>query len=177
MKEILLKNYKKAIIRKASPKDAQEIIDYLNKIGGESDFLTFGENEFNISLENEEKYINSHENINNSIIIVTLIDGEIVSIASITSVQKDRLKHVGSLGISVLNKYWRLGISNEVMNYLINWAKFNDITKKITLLVREDNYKAINLYKKFGFEEEGIFKNDICINGIYYNTISMALLV
>lgn len=177
MKEILLKNNKKAIIRKASTKDAQEIIDYLNKIGGESDFLTFGKNEFNISLENEEKYINSHEDTNTSIMIVSLVDGEIVSIASITSVQKDRLKHVGTLGISVLSKYWGLGIANEVMAYLINWAKSNNITKKVALLVREDNYKAINLYKKFGFEEEGIFKNDICINGIYYNTISMALLV
>ncbi|WP_042274858.1 GNAT family N-acetyltransferase [[Clostridium] dakarense] len=177
MKEILLKNDKKAIIRKANTKDAQEIINYLNKIGGESDFLTFGENEFNMSLENEEKYINSHEDTNNSIMIVTLVDGKIVSVASITSVQKDRLKHVGSLGISVFSEYWGLGIANEVMTYLINWAKSNSITKKVTLSVREDNYKAINLYKKFGFEEEGNFKSDIFINDIYYNTISMGLLV
>lgn len=177
MKEILLKNNKKAIIRKANTKDAQEIINYLNKIGGESDFLTFGENEFNISLENEEKYINSHEDSNNSIMIVTLVDGEIVSVASITSVQKDRLRHVGTLGISVLNKYWGLGIANEIMTYLIKWAKSNTETKKVTLLVREDNFKAINLYKKYNFEIEGTLKNDVCINNIYYNTISMGLLL
>lgn len=177
MKEILLKNNKKAIIRKANTKDAQEIINYLNKIGGESDFLTFGENEFNISLENEEKYINSHEDINNSIMIVTLLDEEIVSVASITSVQKDRLRHVGTLGISVLSKYWGLGIANEVMTYLIKWAKSNNPTKKLTLLVREDNFKAINLYKKYNFEIEGTLKNDVYINNIYYNTISMGLLL
>lgn len=44
MKEVVLKNKVKAIIREAKIEDAQNIISYLNKIGGESDFLTFGKN-------------------------------------------------------------------------------------------------------------------------------------
>jgi RimJ/RimL family protein N-acetyltransferase len=43
--------------------------------------------------------------------------------------------------------------------------------------VREKNEPAIALYKKFGFEIEGIHKNVVCIDGKYENHIFMALLL
>ncbi len=177
MREIILKNKVKAIIREAKVEDAKNIISYLNKIGGESDFLTFGKNEFNMSLEAEENYIKSQYYMDNSIMIITTINNKVVSIGSISSNSKNRTKHVATLGISVLKEYWGLGIANNVMNYLIDFAKSNNITKKLTLLVREDNCKAIQLYEKYNFEKEGLLKNDICINNNFYNTISMGLLL
>lgn len=177
MKEIILKNKVKAIIREANVEDAKNITSYLNKIGGESDFLIFGKNEFNMSLEAEEDYIKSQYYMDNSIMVITLINNKIVSIGAISSNSKSRTKHIGTIGISVLKEYWSLGIANEVMNYLIDFASSNNVTKKLALLVREDNYKAIKLYKKFKFEKEGLLKNDICINNNFYNTITMGLLL
>ncbi|GAB2700938.1 hypothetical protein GCM10027018_20300 [Paenibacillus thermoaerophilus] len=44
----------------------------------------------------------------------------------------------------------------------------------MTLNVLETNEKAIQLYKRFGFEVEGILKNDkVLSDGKYYNTIMM----
>ena len=43
-----LKNGKFIEIRKAKKEDAAELLDYLNLVGGESDNLTFGANEFNM---------------------------------------------------------------------------------------------------------------------------------
>ncbi|MFR3499745.1 MAG: GNAT family N-acetyltransferase, partial [Paraclostridium bifermentans] len=106
-----------------------------------------------------------------------IIENEIVGIASITSVQKERMKHNGTLGISLRKKYWGIGLGSEIMVYLIDWAKSNKITKKINLLVREDNIRGVKLYEKFGFEKEGLLKKDICVNGIYYNTIAMGLYI
>ena len=46
--------------------------------------------------------------------------------------------------------------------------------KKISLTVVETNIKAINLYKKYGFIEEGVLRNDrLHKDGSYYNTIIM----
>ncbi len=46
--------------------------------------------------------------------------------------------------------------------------------KKISLQVLETNEKAINLYKKLGFEVEGVLKNDKrLLDGKYYNTVVM----
>lgn len=44
------------------------------------------------------------------------------------------------------------GIGNELLNYLIEKYKDNNI-KNITLEVKEDNIAAINLYKKYGFKK------------------------
>lgn len=177
MKEIKLKNGKTAILRSPIKEDAQAMIDYLNIIGGESDFITFGKNEFSMSVEAEQDYIERINSMDNSKNVLIIIEDEIVGIASITSVQKERMKHNGTLGISIRKKYWDIGLGSEIMNYLIDWAKSNKITKKINLLVREDNIRGVKLYEKFGFEKEGLLKKDICVNGVYYNTIAMGLYI
>ncbi|WP_394862729.1 GNAT family N-acetyltransferase [Paraclostridium bifermentans] len=177
MKEIKLKNGKTAILRSPIKEDAQAMIDYLNIIGGESDFITFGENEFSMSVEAEQDYIERINSMDNSKNVLIIIEDEIVGIASITSVQKERMKHNGTLGISIRKKYWDIGLGSEIMTYLIDWAKSNKITKKINLLVREDNIRGVKLYEKFGFEKEGPLKKDICVNGVYYNTIAMGLYI
>lgn len=177
MKEIKFKNGKTIILRSPIKEDAQAMIDYLNIIGGESDFITFGKNEFSMSVEAEQDYIERVNNMNNSKNVLIIIENEIVGIASITSVQKERMKHNGTLGISLRKKYWGIGLGSEIMAYLIDWAKSNKITKKINLLVREDNIRGVKLYEKFGFEKEGLLKKDICVNGIYYNTIAMGLYI
>lgn len=177
MKEIKLKNGKTAILRSPIKEDAQAMIDYLNIIGGESDFITFGKNEFSMSVEAEQDYIERINSMDNSKNVLIIIEDEIVGIASITSVQKERMKHNGTLGISIRKKYWGIGLGSEIMTYLIDWSKSNKITKKINLLVREDNIRGIKLYEKFGFEKEGLLKKDICVNGVYYNTIAMGLYI
>lgn len=177
MKEIKLKNGKTAILRSPIKEDAQAMIDYLNIIGGESDFITFGKNEFSMSVEAEQDYIERINSMDNSKNVLIIIEDEIVGIASINSVQKERMKHNGTLGISIRKKYWGIGLGSEIMAYLIDWAKSNKITKKINLLVREDNIRGVKLYEKFGFEKEGLLKKDICVNGIYYNTIAMGLYI
>ncbi|MGY5267663.1 GNAT family N-acetyltransferase [Paraclostridium bifermentans] len=177
MKEIKLKNGKTAILRSPIKEDAQAMIDYLNIIGGESDFITFGKNEFSMNVEAEQNYIERINSMDNSKNVLIIIEDEIVGIASITSVQKERMKHNGTLGISIRKKYWGIGLGSEIMAYLIDWAKSNKITKKINLLVREDNIKGVKLYEKFGFEKEGLLKKDICVNGVYYNTIAMGLYI
>jgi hypothetical protein len=47
-------NNGKIIIRQATKDDASGLVDDLNVIGGESNFLTFGTGEFGISVEDEE---------------------------------------------------------------------------------------------------------------------------
>lgn len=177
MKEIKLKNGETAILRNATKEDAQAMIDYLNKIGGESDFLTFGENEFKMSVEAEAEYIEKTKGMENSEMIVATVNNRIVGVASINSLQKERMKHNGTLGISLRKEYWGSGIGSAAMDYLIEWAKSNGVTKKISLLVREDNERGINLYEKFGFEREGLLKKDIYVKGVYHNTITMGLYI
>ena len=58
--------------------------------------------------------------------------------------------------IYVKDDYRRFGIASKLMKYMIQ--KCSNL-ENITLEVRESNYSAINLYKKFGFSECTIRKN------------------
>ncbi|EDT85367.1 GNAT family N-acetyltransferase [Clostridium botulinum] len=177
MKNIILKNGEKATIREAKKEDAQFMIDFYNLVGGETDFLSFSKNEFKIPLEDYENLIASANKQDNSIILLTIIENKIISIASIESTYKNKGKHVGNLGIVINKDFWGLGLGTQIMNYLIGWAKSNGITKKINLVTNENNPIAIRLYEKFGFEKEGILKKETFINGVYYDLIAMGLFI
>jgi RimJ/RimL family protein N-acetyltransferase len=177
MRNIILKNNIEVTIREATKEDAQNMTDFYNVVGGETDFLSFGANEFKRDLQEYEEYITATSNEQNSIILLALIDSEIISIATINSSQKERTKHVGTLGIVISKKYTGLGLGKILMNDLIEWAKQNGVTKKISLVTNENNTVAIELYKKLGFEVEGLLKQDNFINGNFNNTIIMGLLL
>lgn len=175
MEKFIGKNGREIIIRKATKEDANSLISYIQSIAGESDFLTFGEGEFNLTIEQEEGFIEECLKSENMLCIIATMNDKIVGNLSFRVGQKPRIKHTGELGVSVLKDYWGLGIGKYLMLYLIKWAKESNIVTKINLRVREDNEKAIKLYKNLGFKEEGNISRDIKVNGIYYNCIMMGI--
>ncbi|CAH2713683.1 hypothetical protein BACCIP111895_00837 [Neobacillus rhizosphaerae] len=177
MKQVKLRNGISVSIREAAREDAEQMIDFYNEVGGETDFLSFGKNEFQRNVMEYEGFLDAARAEQNSIILLAFINDEMVSIASINSSQKPRSKHVGTLGIVISKTYTGIGLGRILMESLIDWAKQNGVTRKISLVTREDNDHAIHLYRKLGFEEEGLIKEENYIKGSYYNTLVMALFI
>lgn len=176
MKYIKAKN-QKIIIRKANRSDAKALIEYLNVIGGESDFLTFGKDEFERSIYEEEVFIENALKKENALFIIAEVNGKVVGNLNFSGGARERTAHVGEFGVSVLKEYWGNGIGEELIKYLIAWSKDSGIIRKINLRVRTDNTPAIKLYKKFGFLEEGKRKRDFLINGKFYDSLLMGLMI
>jgi len=162
-------------IYKASKEDAEGILTYCNLIGGESDNLTFGENELDMTTIQEEEFIEGFHKSNTSLMLVGKINDEIVSVASISTTDKSRVAHNAEVGISVKRKYWNMGIGTKMMEKLINFAKQTKIIKVIHLGVRAENENAIHLYEKMGFEIIGVNKRFFKINDTYSDEILMNL--
>lgn len=175
MKKLILKDGREITIRKAVRSDAPRMVQYVSVIGGESDNLTFGLNEFELTVEKEELIIESMNSRDNSIMIVAEINGEIASMLSMSCGTRPRTRHVGEFGITVRKPFWSLGIGNAMISYMIEWARDTKIVRKINLRARADNSKAIALYKKHGFREEGVATMDLYINGSFYDSILMGL--
>jgi RimJ/RimL family protein N-acetyltransferase len=85
---------------------------------------------------------------------------------------RERTKHKGEFGMSVLKDFWGLGIGSALLQSLIEWAKGSGI-RKIQLEVMADNERAINLYKKFGFKIEGRKEKAVFKNGEYTDILVM----
>lgn len=88
---------------------------------------------------------------------------------------RDTNRHVGVLGLGVLPAYRGRGIGKKLMQAAIDSAFAKGLTR-IELTVREKNANALALYKKLGFETEGLKKNSSFVNGAYENDYIMALL-
>lgn len=177
MKQIQLPNGDTAIIRNVTKDDAKALIEYVNIISAESDFLTFGEGEFGISVEEEEKFIESISSKNNALFIVAEVEGKIVGNLNFSGGGRPRIEHAGEFGVSVLKEYWGMGIGTELIQYLIAWCRQSNIIRKVNLRTRTDNFTAINIYKKLGFVEEGIITRDAKVNDQFYDSLHMGLLI
>lgn len=164
----------KLIIRKATPDDAEKMLEYLNQVGGESDNLLFGLNEMQIPIEQEKAFIEAINNSSKDIMLLGLVDNEIVSISSLQGFARKRIAHRGEIAISVKKQFWHHGIGTKMMQSLIDFAKLADISV-VELKVKSDNLNAIALYKKLAFETIGTYKNFFKINEEYFDAELMTL--
>ena len=175
MKKVRLKNGSELLVRKATEEDAEQMAQFKMHISRESDFLSFGENEIEITAETERRIIQTENTTDNSVIIIALIDDEIAGFVTFKGGAKIRKRHAGEMGISVRKKYWGLGIGSLLLKVIIDWAKGTQVIRKMDLLTRADNEKAMKLYEKYGLKKEGILTRDMCINGVFYDSVSMGL--
>ncbi|MDF2674892.1 MAG: family N-acetyltransferase [Clostridiales bacterium] len=168
-----LKSNKKMCIRKAEPGDASYIVRMSAQIGGETDYFTYGEDDFYFTEEQQKAFINNIGEKDNYLYIVGIVDNKIVATLSYLSSTRRRTMHRGDLGIGVLKEYWGMGIGSSLIDYFFKWASSNAAVKKIDLEVREDNLRAINLYLKYGFKIEGRISRGMLIEGKYYDLYCM----
>lgn len=168
----------KIVIREAVKNDAPGMLEYLNRIGTESDFLTFqsGE-ELHLTVSKLEKSIETSANRKNAFYLIAEIDGKIIGNLKFSGGLKARTEHTGEFGISILQAYGGKGIGSKMLVALIAWSKGTQIIRKINLRVRSDNEKALHLYKKFGFVQEGVLRRDFLMDGVFYDSIAMGLLI
>ena len=100
-------------------------------------------------------------------------NGKVIGLGILMNHGNLRKKHVGVITLMVNSDYQNKGVGSLLMDKLINLSESLNIIR-LELCVFRDNYKAINLYKKFGFKEEGIKVKSALKNGEYIDEIMMA---
>ena len=153
--------------------DAKNLHEFFNQIGGETNFVSFEKSEAPSEKSCKSLLESTKEAPNYAYCIKE--DGKIIaSLTANTRNGRSRERHKSIFGIAVSKNHWGKGIGSLLIEKVISESKKNSISK-ITLKVNETNTRAIKLYKKYGFEIEGIYKNDRLVNGIMESGISMAL--
>lgn len=87
-----------------------------------------------------------------------------------------RRRHVMSLGIAVGSAGQGRGVGTALMQALCDWADDWGQVLRLELTVFADNTRAIALYRRFGFEQEGLHRGYALRDGEYVDTLSMARL-
>jgi len=109
---------------------------------------------------------------------------------TVFAIESDDGKYVGNCGFNDIDfrnrkaelwiylckestgKGYGLNATTALIKYGYNKLNLN----RIYLYVMGYNKPAISLYKKIGFEQEGVFKENFYVDGKYEDTVHMALL-
>ena len=99
-------------------------------------------------------------------------------------------KHIGNIKIDPVNlkhglceygillgdkNEWGKGFAKEASLMVIEYCFKTLNLRKMTLGVVENNVNAVELYKKIGFNVEGVFKDHLFYNNQFCTTLRMAL--
>jgi RimJ/RimL family protein N-acetyltransferase len=170
-----LKDGRTLLIREAAPADAAAILDYIDAIASETDYLSFGPGEFGLTEEQEADILRRYRTAGNGLYIVGVVNNTIVSTLNFNGGQRPRTRHTGEFGVSVRKPYRGIGIGARMLDALIAWAADAGSITKINLRVRTDNHRAIRLYERKGFIREGTISREMRIAGEYYDHYWMGL--
>lgn len=161
------------ILRCPTKSDAVELSKLRAQIDEETEYLDREPGEGLLSPKDFEKLIYEDSIAEKNLFLVSEVEGEIVGFARCEGNTLSRFRHKAEFGICILKKYWGNGIGRKLLDNILLWADAVGIVK-ISLNVVEVNTKAIQLYKEYGFIEEGVLRKDrVHKDGNYYNTIIM----
>lgn len=164
------------IIREARPDDARELLSYIRSVGGETQNLTFGAEGIAMEIEMEAHFLEEMMLSRNSIQLLALEGDRIIGSLGFRAGKRERVAHTGEMAISVLQGYWGQGVGSALIVALLTWIRSADTgIRKVNLLVREDNERAISLYRKLGFVKEGRQSRMFLIDGRFIHGIHMGL--
>lgn len=106
---------------------------------------------------------------------VAELQGQLVGWADITPASRDATRHIGTLGMGVLEPHRGKGVGCRLLETVIEHAWRTGL-RRIELEVFVDNHPAVALYEKLGFEYEGRLRMARLIDGVYRDVYRMALL-
>ena len=106
---------------------------------------------------------------------VALSAGEVVGWCDVTPKDRPTYAHAGVLGMALLPPFRGRGIGADLIRRSLDGAKAFGF-HRVELTVREKNTSAVQLYKKVGFEVEGLLRDAVQVDGVYENMLLMAVL-
>ncbi len=113
-KKITLKNRQTALLKAPCVEDAEKMLNYIRKACGETDYLLRYPEEWNISVEQEENWINRLRSSPDTLAITCYVDGNVVGNCEITFRTGIKISHRATIAIAILKDYWNLGIASAM---------------------------------------------------------------
>ncbi|MEO4052862.1 GNAT family N-acetyltransferase [Solibacillus sp. CAU 1738] len=162
-------------IRKANIHDASEIVRVMTN-AEESNFMLFEPGERQITVEQCAGMIENLNNAEKSALFVASEENKIYGYMIVRGDQARRISHRAYIVIGVHSDSRGKGVGTALFEHLHCWAKDAGL-HRLELTVISNNDVAVGLYKKMGYEIEGVKKDSLFIDGIYVDEYYMAKLI
>lgn len=164
------------MIREVTTQDAESLLGLISQVEKESSYMLYGAGERNTTLENQEKMLETFEKKENATIFVAAENDKLIGYLIVVGGDSKRQRHSAYLVIGILASCRGKGIGTSLFNEMESWAKSKNIHRlELTAVTR--NGEGVGLYKKFGFEIEGVKRDSLRVAGEYVDEYYMGKLL
>jgi RimJ/RimL family protein N-acetyltransferase len=143
------------IIRAVRIEDAPTLVEVHREVASEREFLITTPEDFMKTVKEQREVIEIILGNDRETMLVAEIEGKIAGWIVFSSPAYRRSAHTGSIGIIIKKEYRNVGIGKLLMQAVLDWATEHPVIEKVCLGVFSTNTRAIAVYKKMGFIEEG----------------------
>jgi RimJ/RimL family protein N-acetyltransferase len=176
-REIQLKNGTSILIRQAESTDAENLLNCLKTYIPQSEYIPKLEQEIKLTVSDEENWIRSFLESDNSLLLIAEHEHQIIGNIDLTGSRREMMAHTAVIGMGMLKEWRNSGLGTALISSVIEWAQQNPVLELIWLQVYTQNQPGYNLYKKMGFEENGIIKGFFKNKNGYFDNLTMTLKV
>jgi RimJ/RimL family protein N-acetyltransferase len=165
------------VIREIKPEDAEQFIFLIKRVESEADFMLMEAGERKTTPEQQQKQLENIQKLSNSTIFVAENEeGKLIGYLIAIGGSVRRTKHSAYLVIGILENYRGRGIGTSLFQKLEEWATKSNISR-LELTVVTQNEPGIALYKKSGFEIEGLKRKSLLVDDNFYDEYLMSKLL
>ncbi|MGE5560623.1 MAG: N-acetyltransferase family protein [Chloroflexota bacterium] len=161
------------VIRPAEAGDAAGLLRLSNDIRAEG--VYYVAEEPRLSVEEYSEYLQALDKDRN-LVLAACDDTRIVGTITAISGYLRKTRHVAELGIGIAAGYRNAGIGAALLATAIDWCRGRGFIR-LELSVFASNERAIALYRRFGFCEEGRRRAKYAIDGRYVDEVLMGRLL
>lgn len=155
-----LRDGRQVTLRAASVKDAEQIVNLDRAIVDAGEGVVLGLDQVRLTDDARRHIDGFYRGASAgsaSVLLVAEIENTTTSIAAsaeLRQLEPALCSHVGMLSVGVHPLYQRLGLGSALMQALIAHARSFGLAR-LELYVRDDNERAMALYRSLGFSHEG----------------------
>lgn len=161
-------------IRRADESDAAAIIELRRALLVETSFMLWEPGEFPESVDDEAKRIGRLNGRDNCLMVLAEEDGCPIGTLTAYGGETRRIRHRATLAVGVAREHWGKGVATAMLEYALNWAREQRL-RRIELTVHTSNQRAIDVYKRCGFQVEGVRQSSLLVDGNYVDEYLMAI--
>lgn len=170
--EILNRNI---IFRNIEKSDTESLWNMMNQLDYETKFMLYEPGERSKNLARLQGAIDNAVD-GNDLCFLALDENEIIGYITAQIGRVRRAMHSAYIVVGIREKYRNQGIGTEFFKRLNEWAQEKKIVR-LELTVLCTNKIALNLYRKNGFEIEGIKRKSMYVDGEYIDEYYMAKII
>ena len=162
-------------IRKGISSDAEQLVNVM-KNAEDSGYMLFDPGERKVAPVAFAKFIDTVNANEKSGVFVAEEDGELLGYLFVQNEKPKRVSHRAYIVIGIHSDSRGKGIGKALFLHMLEWAK-NVNLHRLDLTVIAENEAAVALYKKVGFEIEGVKRDSLLIDDQYVDEYFMSKLI